>query len=187
MSKGKTTTGAVVIIGAALAVVVGIKAPSEISKTKAVPMRQALLDETCSASAATCRHKYKVNGSMCMCCTEATGKLANEIEDHETIVPAKAFKFLICKSVGPPEEGKPERIAGFFPFTGPPPGGYACTPILPRGAKEASVHGVKSRLSEELVDRCCVDCDEGSCFVEPGEWGMCPYCLLDDNCADYCL
>lgn len=188
MNKTTSIIGALVI--AAGAVVVSIQESPEVTTTAKVTLkgyRQALLDETCTASAEACDHRYKVNGSMCMCCTGKAEKLSKEIEDHETIPPEKAFKYLVCKKVGLPEEGEPVQMAGFYPFTDPPPSGYACTPIVLRGAKEKSVRGIKSRLSEALVDDCCASCEPDECFVVPGKWGMCPYCLLDDSCATHCL
>jgi len=127
---------------------------------------------------------WKVTGNFVACITDR-----EQIHDCEIPVdalPDAAFrKVAVCQWTD--DEGRTVRGLKFAELSATLPPGYTCVLIhskLP-ALWLMSMRGAKSFLLEAIKAKCCAECS-GTCFVHSGAWGQCPYCLLDDNCADYC-
>jgi hypothetical protein len=48
-----------------------------------------------------------------------------------------------------------------------------------------STNSVETELDRAVAAKCCSKCKD-SCWVTPGNWGQCPYCLCDNSCDKYC-
>ncbi len=48
-----------------------------------------------------------------------------------------------------------------------------------------STNNIETELDRAVAGKCCSKCKD-SCWVTPGSWGQCPYCLCDNSCNKYC-
>jgi hypothetical protein len=148
--------------------------------------RQAILAESCSDTTERCYIAYDT-GDYCACVTgKKLGEITKEVADVSEISDLKAFRFSVCKIVKP-EKDKPNYIVDYFPVGSPDPSGYTCRTVYAKGPKEHSIRGIETKLDAELIAQCCADCGEDGCFVTPGDWGICPYCLANNDCSNHCL
>ena len=182
----KAITGSAAAVGIILGSVVAVMDMQDISidaSIRAAPdYRLALIGSDCSAVAVKCGHKYKINSDLCMCMTEEVATLPDEVTDIDTLPVSKHYKFLVCEN----KADTTNRFARWYPVNeGPLASEWRCETIHNKGVKEKSVRNAKGSLLSSLEQRCCSPCS-GECYVKPGEWGMCPYCRLDNNCQDYC-
>lgn len=51
---------------------------------------------------------------------------------------------------------------------------------------DISTNNVSTDMEKNIISKCCATCED-NCWVSPGNWGMCPYCLCDNSCKDYCI
>jgi hypothetical protein len=181
MKKTSITIGVVAVIGIAVG---GLQSVD----SQGVPpiYRLAFFDQQCPAKGENgfnylknnCIFTKTLHNEYCACATGQQEPLISEM-DPTTLPDIKLRKFAICR------DGDGRFRVGWWAVQATPPPTWTCEVIVQKTLFWRSMGNVEYRLYKKLKEKCCVECDE--CFVFPDKWGMCPYCLLDDNCKDYCL
>lgn len=131
-----------------------------------------------------CKH-WQTHGNWCACATKDEDLLIGEVDESD--LPNQIFrKMVVCEHgiSGHPEQLVREVI--YAKLTDNVPPGWRCIVVANRIIWQLSYRPVRSKLLEKLQEKCCSACPE-SCWVTEGEWGQCPYCLLDNDCDRYCL
>jgi hypothetical protein len=149
--------------------------------------RPAVADQPCPSEGqpgydymrAQCAYTRTVKNH-CVCVTSNDETLTGEVPDFVSTLPDSYFRRVaVC------ETDTGERGVYYAELGVSVPPGWTCQVILAKALWRATYRPAKSRLLNALRSACCADCT-GECFVNQNSWGLCPYCLLDANCVDYC-
>ena len=66
----------------------------------------------------------------------------------------------------------------------PPAGAIVLDPNV---VIDVSMTHIETALDRAMAARCCALCPGERCWVRPGTWGACPYCLCDNSCHRHCV
>jgi len=183
------------ILAAGAGVVVGLKGGDDLGGVTADPVavsdpiRAVRLDGTCPTKGtkgpADCQSAIQLDGK-CLCLTtQKAGEVENEVTaDSVAAKPAaQKTRLAVCKrDIIDPKTGKPtgkQHVISEWQSMDkalPPECIEVCAAVVLPGV---SMTAIESGIEDCLRDKC------KPCVISAGNWGRCPYCILED-CAKAC-
>ena len=119
-------------------------------------------------------------GDYCLCRTLEKEEVADEVTADK--IPLKDHvKVILCCNWMDEDTGKIGIRVGRT--KGPIPVG--CSSLTNNIVMDASSNNVWLEIDDVMSLACCGDCRD-DCWIKPGHHGMCPHCLCDGTCGDYC-